>query len=752
LVVFGCLAFAGCSSEDPVVEAKALLEEGRARAAVELLEVVVLEQNDNLEAAYLYGVALTATGESGLAEWSLRRAMAAPEYRTSAGLMVVNNALRGQNPMEAVKLLTEMLEDDPDNVEFLLARASAYAKTRINLEDVQADVARARELDPDNLDAFRPEILGYLSAVMEEEAATALEALGARLEQEEEGQEGIAMWYCTTMALFAMESGEKELARDRFGACLDAHPSDPQTVVAATDFHREVGEVDRAIEVLEAAIEAWDAPADPGFAPRLAQLLYEQGRAEEAEAVLVAASDSDNLNTRLAYTLQLSQFYEQQGRIGESLDRFEEGVGLMSEIGTPTGSAHFSLADLAIRAGALDRAEEIATRIEHPPFRSMIEARVAQERGEHVAAMQIFAEAARLWPDNEFARYHAARSAEQLGRFDEAMELYRHATRISVTSTNAMTRIAILLYASGNPGEAYNVLRTQRSRAPLDELGELLKMELMVTLDGPAQVPQVLSAIPRTDPIGAAARFGPVFRALRLRNEPAKAFELAVRADPRVFAQEGGDFALDELARTVGGDPVALGRVDAILAVAMEHRPDDAGLAAVKALLLEFGGATDEEIALAYAAALELDDGNPLALLGRARRIADSNPDEAVTLATRSLGGIGLRNDRVLAIARRLIAVDAQAEAVALCERLIEHAPFDGGAAFVLAEDRVAAGDHGDRTLDLARRAVRFARSPRSLELLREVRSKRGELPAEVPRSTVEGEVAAAAPAESDGD
>ena len=80
LVVFGCLAIAGCTSEDPVVEAKALLEEGRARAAVELLEVVVLEQNDNLEAAYLYGVALTATGESGLAEWSLRRAMAAPEY------------------------------------------------------------------------------------------------------------------------------------------------------------------------------------------------------------------------------------------------------------------------------------------------------------------------------------------------------------------------------------------------------------------------------------------------------------------------------------------------------------------------------------------------------------------------------------------------------------------------------------------------------------------------------------------------
>ena len=70
----------------------------------------------------------------------------------------------------------------------------------------------------------------------------------------------------------------------------------------------------------------------------------------------------------------------------------------------------------------------------------MIQARIVQERDEHEKAIQLYQEAGRLWPDNEYARYHAARSAEQIGDFEAAMEFYRHATRISVETTNAMSR------------------------------------------------------------------------------------------------------------------------------------------------------------------------------------------------------------------------------------------------------------------------------------------------------------------------
>ena len=93
-----------------------------------------------------------------------------------------------------------------------------------------------------DLDAERAEILGYLLATMTEEAAAALDALGARLE-EEPASDAIDSWYCTTMALFAMESQETELARERFEECVESYPADVATLSAAVDFFQKEGEV-----------------------------------------------------------------------------------------------------------------------------------------------------------------------------------------------------------------------------------------------------------------------------------------------------------------------------------------------------------------------------------------------------------------------------------------------------------------------------------------------------------------------------
>ena len=179
---------------------------------------------------------------------------------------------------------------------------------------------------------------------------------------------------------------------------------------------------------------------------------------------------------------------------------------------------------------------------------------------------------------------------------------------------------------------------------------------------------------------------------------------------------------------------------------------DDAGLAAVEALLLELGGAPAEEVEQAYADALVLDETDVLALLGRARSVAATDPDLALELATRSLPEIGLRTDRVLVVAQRLLAFGAKPQALALAERILEHAPFDGGVALVLLEERVAAGDFGDRTLDLARRATRFARSPRTRLLLDQVRARRGGRSAPAVRSDGEDDFADARAAGSDAD
>lgn len=711
-----------------MAEAKAYIDQGRIGVAIELLEPVVRQQRDNLDAQYYYGLALTLSGEGGPAEWSLRRAMKDPKYRKEAARMIVGNAMQGNNPAEAVKVLTDLIEDEPDSIELLLARASAYATTRVNLDDALADVERIREIDPSNLDAYRPEILGYLSAMKTEEAAASLAALGKRLE-EESNTEGIASWYCTTMALFAMESGEKKLAHERFDTCVEAYPADEPVVQAATDFLQQEKLTARAIEVLENAMALYKGRGDPGFAQKLAGILVGEGRFDEGEKLLREGANSENLRTSLNYTLQLSRLYEQQDRLEDALEELEVVVELAVSLRMPTQAYELRLADVAIRAGQLDRALVVASELEHPPFRLMIEARVAQEREEHARAISLYKEVSRLWPDNEFARYHAARSAEQIGDFEAAIELYRHATRISTETTNAMTRIALLLYASDRPNEALEVLNIQEQRSPLDEAGELLKVELMVIEGHVNRIPVYLSRFPSSDSIGIAPRLARVFRGLRLKGQSATAIELLARVDLSVFAQPGGNRALEELTRVLGAgsQDQALERVTSILdAVAVQHG-ESAGLRGVRALLAEERGEPPEAIASAYAAALELDPDLPMALLGRARGLVGKDVRLSLADGLRALDADSVDTERVTELAVLLMQAGAKNEALDLCTLVLKRTPYDGIAARTLASARLASGDHSDRTLDFARRAARFARSERSMMLLRDTYAARGQ-------------------------
>jgi tetratricopeptide (TPR) repeat protein len=723
--LFVCL---GCGPSDPVEEAKAYIDQGRMRVAIELLEPVVRQERNNFDAQFYYGLALTLSGEAGLAEWSLRRAMKDPKHREAAARMIVGNAMQGNNPAEAVKVLTDLIADEPDSIELLLARAEAYAKTRVNLDDALADVERVRELDPGNLDAYRPEILGYLSSVMTEDAAAALAALGERLE-EESNTERIASWYCVTMALFEMESGEKELARDRFDGCVEAHPADRSVVLAATDFFQQEKQSARAIEVLENAMAFDQGQGDPGLAQKLAVLLIGEGRIDEGEKLLRDGANSSNLLESLNYRVHLSRLYESLERLDDALEELEVVVELAENLGRPTQIFEFRLADLAIRAGHLNRALAVARDLEHAPFRLMIEARVAQEWEEHARAIMLYKEVSRLWPDNEFARYHAARSAEQIGSFETAMELYRHATRISPETTNAMTRIALLLDASGRPGEALEVLNIQQQRSPLDRAGELLKVELMVIERQLNRIPAYLSRIPPSDTIGIAPRLAHVFRGLRRKGQSAAAIELLDRVDPSVLAQPGADQALAELSRVLAADSddQALDRVTAILDTLTAEHGESAGLWSVRGLLAEERVASPEAIASAYERAVELDPDLPMALLGRARSLVGVDAKRSMVDAVHALDGDWVDTERVTELAVLLMQAGASNEALDLCRLVLKRTPYDGIAAQMLARARLASGNHSERTLDLARRAARFARSERSVTLLRDTFAARGE-------------------------
>ena len=75
-----------------------------------------------------------------------------------------------------------------------------------------------------------------------------------------------------------------------------------------------------------------------------------------------------------------------------------------------------------------------------PAQRHLILGRVAQERRQHAKALVEFAEAAKVWPNNAFARYYTALSAEHVGDFDRALEEYRYASVVGRARTRARAR------------------------------------------------------------------------------------------------------------------------------------------------------------------------------------------------------------------------------------------------------------------------------------------------------------------------
>jgi tetratricopeptide (TPR) repeat protein len=167
---------------------------------------------------------------------------------------------------------------------------------------------------------------------------------------------------------------------------------------------------------------------------------------------------------------------------------------------------------------------------------------------------------------------------------------------------------------------------------------------------------------------------------------------------------------------------------DTLLVSALAAHPDAGAFHEVRGLILERQGAPEAEVRAAYERAVALDPGEARALeaLGRLsqeagdlesalayyQRAAAANPNERAPLR---------RAATLLAAAERPRQAEAQWEAL-----LIEH-PYDADAAMQLVRLRLERQADTDRTLELARRSVRFRGGPEARRLLARVHRARGE-------------------------
>ncbi|UCH29054.1 MAG: tetratricopeptide repeat protein, partial [Myxococcales bacterium] len=247
------LSVAACSStETQRAEILELHQSGRYAETIKPLEALLDRTPDDPELNHLYGVALLATGNTGLAVWSLRKAAEDPERAVGDGLLLGHAQLSGGSAGDAITTADRILERVPDLPDALLLRAEAKLAEK-RAEEALDDIERVLEQQPGEPAALLARATALLLREREEEAAEALAAV-REIAPENEDQAAWQARFCAAGAVFAGEKGDLELARAEWAQCLERHPSEPVVVEKAVDFFDQRGEYERATGVLRRAL------------------------------------------------------------------------------------------------------------------------------------------------------------------------------------------------------------------------------------------------------------------------------------------------------------------------------------------------------------------------------------------------------------------------------------------------------------------------------------------------------------------
>jgi len=725
MAVATATALLACGPSDPLESIRYQQAQGRVAATLEPLRDLLSERRGDAEVLFLYGRTLSATGQAALAEWSLREAMKDPDWVVPAGLQLAADATRGRNFPSAIEVATQVLEVDPENIDALLIRASAYTHSRIFHEEALLDVERVLELDPENIQVMEPRILALIGLERTDEIASAIEELGRKIDESAlSGQ--VSGWHCATSAIFAWESEDRELAETRWANCLEAHPADPEVVLKALPFYDSFARYDRSIEVLRIAVEL--DPDARVFRGALAARLRVSGLIDEAEQVLLDGTQRERLPVISAAWLDLAKHYQTVEDYSAAATAVGKAVEVVELIASPEPSLLFEYADALLIAGEYERSLGVADQMTYKPHQEMIRARVAQEKRDYAGALEHFESAFVLWPDNPFARYYAALAAEALGDFDLAIEQYRYSIRISPGATDARIRVARIHMAQDHPGEAIQLLRIRAHDQPLEPEGELLSLELWALTGRGQEVDKQLELIRADAPDYIGRAMASVARGLRARANPAAAVRALLRAGDLEPENLQYADALRILTQYSIEGNQGREEVEADLVAALAANPDAPEIREIAALRAELLGEPRQAVRKAYNAVLEVESQHARALEGLGRLAAASGDhEEALSFFDRAAAAEpGAARPRVEA-SRALLALGRGEEARTRLDAVIDEHAFDADAARLLAELQLERQVVSDRTLDLAKRAVRFGGGAEALQLLARVEKARGE-------------------------
>jgi tetratricopeptide (TPR) repeat protein len=703
-----------------MAEVRALQDVGQFNASIDELREVLAVAPDLPEATYRLGVALVQTGEPSRAVWALEKAAESPEYVVPASLLLASAHFGSGNYEATVKAADRVLAQDPDRTVALQLRAKGNLGAG-RPQDAATDAQRLLELSPDDYGAhvLWATVLTDLDRIDEaKDAHDEIKRMGI-----ESGDPAVGPRACLAPALFARDQQkDAQRAEELYDDCVARFPTNAFVTNEATKFYDQLRKPAKATDVIRRAVE--QAPENLSLRSNLADRLRRQGDAEGAEKVLREAAES--FKSAGAWNL-LAGFYRTQDQAEPALEALEKVAELS---GGGDDQVRFTQADILIDLDQLDRAEELAAKLQEPTYARLLRGRIRLARGDAKGALEEFDQGIRAWPNNAGARYLAGQAAMQLGDFDRAVSELREAVRVDNSATEAAHLLLRLHYGRGEYQEAvrFGKVAARRRGARLEDIfvvGARAYTELGAWADARATVESLAQV--------KGQEKAAVLELARIEERaagPAKAAEAIVGGgiDLRDPANADGLDLLTGYLVAAGKDAEALERVDAALAAHAEV----AELHRVRAGLLLRAG-RDADARAAYTRANELDPQLASAVAGLAT-LAAKQGDLAGAVAqfdaaARLAPGVA---SYAYAAAQLVLSQGGTADAEARLREIVRrdagHAGARNDLAWILAERK----QDLDFALLLAEEARRIDPSADVLDTLGFVRLQRGESAAAV--------------------
>ena len=729
-LLLAILAF-GCTSDidSRLAAAYDLQESGNLEASIVELRAILADDANNPEANFLLGTALVQSGQHGMAIPPLKLATDSDLYAIPAGLLLAATQFRTRAYEEAIDTTGRILEVDPNSLTALFTRSRSYLATD-RPEQALADANLILSSRPDAQNAI----------VMKANALVRLdrgdEAESIWLEQKEKsssaGDANQTALACVQLARFYQTLEDNERADSTFTECLEEFPTHATLQASASEFYIRLEQSERAIEIHQRAVDA--SPDDIRTWSRLARVLYDYGKPGEAQSKLEEMVE--RFDSPAAWRL-LADFQRRNRNVTEARKALEEAI-LRSE--RPSEAFLFSLADLLVEEGQLQRAREIGQNLSQPSYRHLLAGAISLKSGNAGQALEQLDAGLKLWPNNSNAHDLAGRAALLLRDRRRASEAFMAAVRIGDNATDAALRLAEIYFARGDDRMAAKLARYQIKHRPyLDSTAYHIAIRSALHLQRVDEAIEFANALGTIDP---------TLPAVVVEMSTIKRFQSGPSASSEYILASGWDLAdaaNEPILRSLANDLNALGQASEALERidrAISRSDGAAPLHDLRARVLSHLGRTDEA-SVSTNRAIEIDPTFAPALEMKAF-IALENGDQLTALAALDAAtNVDLTNSdypySAASVARQM---GDDAGAISRLEEALARQPLFGPAAndlaWILATDQLDL----ERALRLAQIATRRNRSTNTLTTLGWVRHQRGEYEdaIKVYRSALEGD------------